>query len=160
MRYLALILLLSGCLGPHVRAPKSDVRFVHSIGWWSYQKDLKINDFRVAILDSRLNLLNSKTLVQIEISGEMKGQGGWHPFIGEVHLSEKVLRQGNFITPSEAEIVVTPIVDVKKDKSYREGSIPFSIKQEIILNSMAWGKNTFTIMCGDMKQSVSVTQDK
>ena len=83
----------------------------------------------------------------------------WRPAITKAHLSEKIVK-GNNRNDSEAEITVTPIIGVEKDKSYDGGKIPFSIKQEIILNSMGWGKNTFVIISGSLKQAITVGQAK
>jgi hypothetical protein len=158
---LLLAAVLAGCLGPHVRSPDSDVPFVYPVGWWSYQDGLQIQSLEVKVLDSRLNLLNHKTLAQITITGEMTVSKtiNWRPSITKAHLSEKIVTVNNR-NDLEAEITVTPIIDVEKDKSYDGGKIPFSIKQEIILNSMGWGKNTFVIVSGGLKQAVTVGQGK
>ena len=135
--------------------------FVYPVGWWSYQDGLQIQNLEVKVLDSRLNLFNSKTLAQITIAGEMTvtKTKTWRPEIIKVHLSEKIIKRINH-NESEAEIIVTPIVGVEKDKSYSGEKIPFSITQETILNSMDWGKNKFVIVCGDLKQIVTVGQAK
>lgn len=155
------VAVLAGCMGPHVRPPDSDVPFVSSVGWWPYQDGLQIQSLEVKALDSRLNLFNSKTLAQIAITGEMtvSKTKGWRPVITKAHLSEKIVKGDNH-NDSEAEITVTPIISVEKDKSYGGGKVPFSIRQEVILNSMGWGKNTFVIVCGDLKQTITVHQAK
>lgn len=83
----------------------------------------------------------------------------WRPAIIKVHLSKKIVKGIN-PNESEAEIIVTPIIGVEKDKSYSGEKIPFHITQEIILNSMGWGKNNFVIVSGDLKQVVTVVQAK
>lgn len=83
----------------------------------------------------------------------------WRSFIESAHVSERVVKSGNF-TNSEAEIQLTPIIKLKKDKSYKGELIKFSIKQELILHSMGWGKNTFLITAQTLKQVVEVQQSK
>ena len=161
-KFVILILLIftfSGC-GPHIRSPRSDVPFTYRIGWWPYQENLQINNIAINILDSRLNLFNSKSLVQISITGHMKNKNGWKPYIEEVHISENVIEQASTNFGSEGEIKITPIIATKKDKSYNGESLPFSITQELIINSMNWGKNLLHVYCGNIKETFSLSQSK
>ncbi|MCC7145134.1 MAG: hypothetical protein IT443_01670 [Phycisphaeraceae bacterium] len=155
---LFLVVCLAGCLGPHIRSPKNSVPFVREIGWWPYQEDLHVQKIEVQVLDSRLSLLNSRTLVAILITGEVKNLEGRRPVIAKMHRSEKVIRSTK--GSSEAEISLTPIVEIKEDKLYDGRVLPFVLRQELILNSMSWGENVFGFSCGDAQQSVTVVQDK
>lgn len=151
-----------GCY-EEVREPKSDVPFVYSVGCWPYQDGLRIQSLEVQILDSRPSVFNAKTLVEIVIRGEMKAASGRRPKITQAHLSERITKiksQEQRSSPPEAEITIMPVVELQSDKSYDGSSISFSIKQEMILNSMAWGENIFVIVCGDETKQISVVQTK
>lgn len=159
---LAISLFLVGCLSvePTVRKPVSDVPFTYQIGWWPYQEYLEVTSLDTKVIDSRLNLFNSKSLISISFHGKMKNQdNGWKPFISSVHISEKVIKRGNFAN-SEAEIQVTPIIETKKDKSYSGENIEFTINQELILHSMGWGKNTFYVTSQNHEETIEVQQSK
>lgn len=172
-----LTLFLLGCQGPEptilcmafggcyeeVREPKSEVPFVYSVGWWPYQEGLRIQSLEVQILDSRPSVFNAETLVAIVIRGEMKAAKGRRPKITQAQLSQKITKiqsEEKRSEPPEAEITIMPIVDIQSDKAYDGSSIPFSIKQEMILNSMTWGDNIFVIVCGDLKKQIRVAQTK
>jgi hypothetical protein len=143
----------------HVRSPKSDVPFIHEIGWWSHQKGLDIKRLQVKPIDSRLGLFNAKTLVSVEIEGKVKGDSKWRPVIAKVHLSERIIKGGQ-ISEGEAEFALTPIVDVKRDESYSGESVPFILKQELILHSMNWGKNLYRFSAGQLSQDFILRQPK
>lgn len=132
---------------------------MHEIGWWPYQERIKVQDVKVDVLDSRLNLFNARTLVAISLSGEMSGTPGRRPVIRQAHVAEKSIKTGNFVEP-EAEIIITPLVGFKKDKTYDGSAIPFSLKQEMILNSMGWGVNRFKIGAGEIVKDIVVFQQK
>jgi hypothetical protein len=154
------LLVLCGCtIGPHVRSPKPDVPFRYELGWWANQDEIVVQNVDIKVLDSRLNVLNDKTLAEILITGEFKPQRkGWRPIIRSVHLSEKAIKKEN--EEAEGEITLTPISGIKKDPSYNGDILPFSVKQEIILPSMNWGKNTFHIVCGGITKVLVVYQKK
>jgi len=153
--------IIASCaiLGSSVRSPDSDVPFTYQIGWWPYQEFLEVTALRTKIVDSRLNLFNAKTLVSINIQGKIRNDNNWKPYIKAVHISEKVVHSGNFAN-SEAEIQVTPIIKTKEDKTYKGEVIEFNINQELIVNSMGWGKNTYIITSQDKKQVIEVQQMK
>jgi hypothetical protein len=153
------LLILCGCsIGPHVRSPRPDVPFIYELGWWANQNEIVVQSIDIKVLDSRLNLFNDKTLVEIVITGEFKPQKkAWRPNIRTVHLSEKAVKGEK---NAEGVITLTPIMGFEKDGSYDGNILPFSVRQEIILNSMNWGANTFHIVCGGIDKILIVSQRK
>jgi len=156
---LVVILTLTGCLGHRVPKPKSDADFTYKIGWWPYQDELTIDSFSVAVVDSKLNLFNSKSLVRLSIVGKIVGSKNWEPRIDNVHISEKVIVGGNF-TNSIAEICITPIVEVEQCEKYNEEIIPFDLTQELVIQSMGWGSNTYKFVCGNVTNELFLRQLK
>ncbi len=146
-------------LGPAVRKPESSVPFIYQIGWWPYQEDMEVTSLKIKLLDSRLNLFNGRSLVSLAISGKMRTDKGWRPYIKSVHISEQVIKGGNF-AGCRREIRVTPLVGVREDNNYNGELLPFVITQELILFSMGWGKNRFTIISQDQNQEIEVIQKK
>jgi hypothetical protein len=51
-----------------------------------------------------------------------------------VHITEKVLKGGNF-KDSEGLIEVTPVIGTKQDQAYRQEVLPFNIRQELVITS-------------------------
>ncbi|MGA1839330.1 MAG: hypothetical protein ACMUIU_01785 [bacterium] len=152
-----LVITFNGC-GPYVRNPRSDVSFTYRIGWWPYQENLEINNMEVKILDSRLNLFNSKSLIQIIITGYMKNRENWRPYVKKAHISENVIKRASI--GAEGEIKITPIIKTKEDKFYKGELLPFCITQELIIHSMNWGENLLHIHCGNIKKTLSLSQMK
>lgn len=165
MRLLAIVLpvILCGCMGHSVRAPKSDVPFVHSIPWWTYQDGLSVTRLEANILDSKLNMMNFKSLVEVVIEGDIHGTKGWRPHVERAHIFERVVRGVSVMDASTewaAEIGITPLIETEKDDSYKAEVIHFRIKQEMLLNSMGWGRNTFSFVSGALQKSLTVVQRK
>ena len=52
-----------GILSNEPRKPKIEIPVTYNIGWWSYQDDLIIDSLKVEIVESELNLFNSKSLL-------------------------------------------------------------------------------------------------
>jgi hypothetical protein len=52
--------------------PKSDVKIVYKIAWWAYQKCLTVDKLETKVLNNKLNLFNSRALVEYSISGNLK----------------------------------------------------------------------------------------
>lgn len=146
-------------LGPVVRQPQSDLPFVFQIGWWPNQQKVRITALDVEILDSRLNLMNSKSLVQIRLYGLLKGDKNWRPVVKLVHMSQHLIDNHEF-SDHAANIVITPIVETYDDNAYLGEEIEFAIKQELILNSLGWGKNTYVIESQNITQSIELQQKK
>ncbi len=152
------IAMLAGCAGGVPKA-ESDVGYVHRVGWWPYQGDLEIQTFEAEVLDADLTPQNFVSLVQLRISGKMKGPLKYRPVINKVHLAEHVVHR-DMEGKSLAEIHVTPVVEVVSDKEYRAELVHFSLTQELNIESMAWGGNDYLVICGPHKQDVHLVQMK
>ena len=116
-----LSLLILGDLLP--REPKNQIEVVTDIGWWAFQKELKIDNFTVKIVESKLNLFNNYSLISYTVKGKLKGNNNWKPYIGNVHISQRFIREYNrdlhpYLDKDtskipEAIIEITPIVMTK-----------------------------------------------
>ena len=153
-------------IGPVVRHPQSDLPFVFQIGWWPNQHKMRITTLNVEALDSRLNLMNSKSLIQIRLDGVMQGEKHWRPVIKLVHMSQHLLNNNEFLISNnefshhEAKIEITPIVETIEDNAYQGEEHKFAIRQEVILNSLGWGKNTYVIKSQNITHAIELQQNK
>jgi hypothetical protein len=140
---------------------KSDVPVIYSLGWWSYQDCLKVESIRTEIVQSRLGLFSSHSLVSWTISGSVSyPKGYWKPFVQKVHLSEKYNKYDPHNRISEGDITITPIVGVIEDSTYRSEEVPFKIRIEEVLQSGSWGENKYVVHCGNITDTLKLFQYK
>lgn len=140
------------------RNPKIEVPVIYNVSWWSYQDDLIIEDFKVNIVESKLNLFNSKSLISYSIKGKIKFDEKWKSYIKEVHISERVNKDS---TQNVNRIIeFTPIVKVKKNKSLNGGIKEFEFKNEHIITSGKWGWNRIKLICGNKEEIIELQQRK
>lgn len=157
-------------LSKEPRDPKIEIPVTYEIGWWSSQDSLIIDSFKVEIVESRLNLFNSKSLLKYTVKGKIFNSKLWEPFIEKIHISERFLRRykGNRIPFAlndtskipEAVIEITPIVKEISNDDYKGEGISFEFENEIKLKSFHWGKNWVRFKCGDKWQDVFLQQSK
>ncbi|AXT59294.1 hypothetical protein D1816_02670 [Aquimarina sp. AD10] len=159
--YFLLPKLLFYSLSTEPRNPKIEITETHSIGWWSKQEALNVNTFEVKIIDSKLNLFNSKSLISYRIKGSLAYKKGWRPFIKEIHLSERFLPQLNDSTENlDAIIEITPIIGADDDESYNGEKIEFDITNEKKMNSFHWGSNRIRFKCLENIDDIMLSQRK
>jgi hypothetical protein len=150
----------TGCLGPKVQRPQSDVPIVHRIGWWAYQDGLSITNFTVEVVDAPLQLFNSKALLRMRVMGTIRFKnGGWRPFIGAVHVGERFDPASTNSVPL-ADFLVTPVVSVMQDRKYSGEELPFDLKVEIQCRTFGWMSNRYRIRCGGFTEYVALNQMK
>lgn len=135
--------------------PRSDVRVVQS-----YPQDIQIADLTAGIVKADLCVLDDRALVRFRIVGTLQhGQAGWRPFIKEVHISE-YLPQGEEDAGSLSEIVLLPVVGVKRDRHYEGESVPFDVKIEHIVHTFQYLENKYVIRCGPLERELLLYRDK
>jgi hypothetical protein len=131
-----------------IPTPKSTVEITHSLGWWAYQRFLGVDSIQTEIIQSRLNLFNSHTLVAWTVRGTLRNPDGlWKPRIEKVHLTERYIDYHPEARISFGEIALTPIVAVTQDSLYHGEPITFSFHVEDVLQSGTWGVNTYCVRC-------------
>lgn len=156
--------------------PKTEIPITHQIGWWANQHLMQIDTFNVTIIKSKLNLMNSRSLLSYTIKGKLKAQGSHMPYIKKIHHSEKMLAEhpnGSFAPARvqdgvvDAEIQLTPIVVLKLHKKTAKKPalqtseyIPFSLSNEFTVNSLHWGENIFRFVCGNFIEEIILWQHK
>lgn len=59
-------------LSTEPRKPKLEIPVTYNIGWWSDQKALIVDSLQIDILESKLNLFNSKSLISYKVGGQLK----------------------------------------------------------------------------------------
>ena len=148
----------NGCLGPHVQKPQSDVPVIADIGSWPYQKDLRIDDLTVTVVDAPLNLFNNKALVRFKLKGRIAYRNGWRPFIIEVQLSQRLA--GAPTTRPYGDFALMPVVGVKQDERYAGEDIEFDVKVEHLIESLDWGSNRYVVVAGDKQAEFTLHQRK
>ncbi|AUC15897.1 hypothetical protein BTO06_12370 [Tenacibaculum sp. SZ-18] len=159
--YFLLPRLLLYSLSSEPRDPKVEITETYSIGWWSKQEALNVDSFEIKIIDSKLNLFNSKSLVSYRIKGNLYYEKGWRPFIKEIHLSERFLTHSNdSINNPEAMIEITPVIGAEDDESYNGEKIEFDITNEKKMNSFHWGNNRIRFKCLEKINDITLSQRK
>lgn len=152
------------------REPKNQIEAVTNIGWWAFQKDLKIDNFTVKIVESKLNLFNNYSWISYTVKGELKGSNQWKPYIGNVHISQRFIREYNrdlhpYLDKDtskipEAIIEITPIVMTKENKSYKGEVIKFNFTNELKIQSFHFGDNWIRFKCDSLQNDILLKQRK
>lgn len=152
------------------RETRNQIEVTNNIGWWAHQQNMKIDSFSVGIIESKLNLFNSISLIKYTIKGELKENNNWKPYIRKVHISERFVRKYNrelhpYLDTDTAKIPeavyeITPIVDVKKDNNYKGESVKFEFTNEMKIESFHWGNNWLRFQCDDFQKDLTIKQRK
>jgi hypothetical protein len=140
------------------RQPKLEIPVTYNIGWWSNQKDLSIESLNIEIVESKLNLFNSKSLISYRISGKLTYDKFWRTFIDEVHISERINNDSSLNCGRIIEI--TPVLNNQENKKPKRVSEKFEFKNEHTITSNRWGINRIKIICGDKEQTIELHQYK
>jgi hypothetical protein len=140
--------------------PKSDVKIVYKIAWWAYQKCLTVDKLETKVLNNKLNLFNSRALVEYSISGNLKYRKGWKPFIKSVFISERWMPPRQNSPGYRGDIQLIPLVGVKQDDNYNEEKTQFTVKVQDYLHSGGWGKNIYYITSQKEKKILELQQLK
>ncbi|MDD4971974.1 MAG: hypothetical protein PHT07_21315 [Paludibacter sp.] len=151
-------ILTFALLSTEPRKPTVEIPVTYNIGWWSDQKALNIDSLQVDIVESRLNLFNSKSLVAYKVSGHLTYKGQWQPKIKEVHISERI----NLDTTLHCDriIEITPVIEDKENKKVNGGTYKFDFKNEHIIKSNHWGINKIKFICGQKEKTIGLQQVK
>lgn len=140
------------------KRPTLVVPVTYNIGWWSQQEALAVNSLSIEVVQSNLNLLNSKSLIAYTVKGSVAYKGNWQPYIAAVHISERLNKDTSL--DCDRIIEITPIVKTKQNKSVDGGSDPFTFRNEHIITSNNWGPNRILFVCGEYKQTIELHQSK
>lgn len=152
--------IVSGCavLGKGPGKAKTQVAVTYKLGWWAKNANLNVESFEVKIIESNLNLFNTTAKVAYTITGTMKANAGWEPYIGSVHVSEHFENSDSI--KQVAVVEVTPIMNTKKNKKQAAGVTRFKVTNEHLVNAYQWGTNTFRFVCGDFITELKLDQKK
>lgn len=134
------------------RKPKLELPVTYNIGWWSGQKALTVDSLHIDIIESKLNLFNSKSLISYRVSGKLNYEGHWQPIIEEVHISERL----NLDTTLRCD----RIIEDKENKNANGGSDKFEFRNEHTITSNHWGINRIKFICGQKEQIIELRQMK
>ncbi|MBK7030028.1 MAG: hypothetical protein IPH45_12810 [Bacteroidales bacterium] len=142
-------------LSTEPRKPVIEVPVTYNIGWWNDQKAFKVDSLKIDIVESRLNLFNSKSLISYKVIGHLENKGY---FINEVHISERI----NLDTTLNCDRVVeiTPVIKDKRITKVNNETNKFEFKNEHIINSNHWGINRIKFICGLKEQTIELHQIK
>ena len=137
--------------------PRNQTEITYNIGWWSHQDGLTIDKFEIKIVDSRLNLFNSRSLISYTIEGTMTDAKNWEPYLEKIHISERFQIDSTMRT---GIIEITPIIGVKEKDDYNGGQIEFKTTNELIIESFHWGNNKLLFKCGNSQKELELKQRK
>lgn len=145
-------------LSTEPRKPKVEIPVTYNIGWWSDQKALTVDSLQIDIIESKLNLFNSKSLISYKVRGKLNYEGHWQPIIEEIHISERL----NLDTTLNYDriIEITPVIEVKENKNSDGGTNKFEFKNEHTISSNHWGINRIKFICGQKEQIIELRQCK
>lgn len=146
---------MQSCFGPG--KAKCEIKEVHKLGWWSKNPNMKIESFEVRVVGNNLNLFNNTAKIAYTVTGTMKSNKGWEPYIGEVHVSEQYEGAD---TNQVSVHTFTPVMHTKSSKKYPGGEKKFSFTNEHTVSSYRWGQNKFRFVCGDFVTEVNLMQNK
>ena len=146
-----------GFLSNEPRKPKIEIPITYNIGWWSYQDNLTIDSLKIEIIESKLNLFNSKSLISYSVYGKIKFDDvHWEPNIEKIHLSERIEKD----SLKNRIIEITPIISVTEKDNQKSGVKKFNFKNEHTIISNGWGNNTIKFICGNKEQIIKLQQRK
>lgn len=145
---------------PEIPEPVSDVPVTYKIGWWSYQEQLKVDSLQTKLIYEKLNLFNSKAVIQYSIEGTISYKNGWRPYIKSVFISERWSRPPANFNGNLADISVIPIIGVESDDDYKGDEIPYSVNVQDYLSSGGWGMNKYIIKSQLQESIVEIRQRK
>ena len=140
------------------RQPKMEIPITYNIGWWANQSDLTIDSLKVDIIESKLNLFTSKSLISYSIRGQIKCKGHWQPKIEEVHISERA--NSDTTQHYDRIIEITPIVKVVDNEKINGRTQNFYFSNEHTITSNHWGLNKIKFICGQKEQIIELHQRK
>jgi len=145
-------------LSAEPRKPILEIPVTYNIGWWSDQKALNIDSLQVDIVESRLSLFNSKSLIAYKVIGRLDYEGQWQPKIKEVHISERINLDPTL--HCDRIIEITPVIEGKENKKVNGGRDKFEFKNEHLITSNHWGINRIKFICGQKEQIIELQQYK
>jgi len=151
-------ILYSKILSNEPRNPRLEIPVTYNIGWWSDQKALYIDSLKIDIIESKLNLFNSKSLVEYKVFGHLKYEGHWRPIIKEVHISERINRDTTL--HCDRIIEITPVIIDKESNNVQGRTDKFEFKNEHTITSNHWGINRIKFICGQMEKTIEIQQFK
>jgi hypothetical protein len=149
--------LISLLLDTQPREPKNQTETTYNIGWWSHQDGLAIDEFDIKIIDSRLSLFNSRSLISYTIQGKMTDRNNWEPYLKKIHISERFVVDS---TSRIGTIELTPVVGVKENDQYNGEQIKFKTTNELLIESFHWGNNKLILKCGQIQKEIELKQRK
>jgi len=151
-------ILSAQILSAEPRMPKLEIPVTYNIGWWTDQKALNVDSLKIDIVESRLNLFNSKSLISYKVIGHLEFKGHWQPLIKEVHISEHI----NLDTTLHCDriIEITPVIEDKQNKNVNGGTDKFKFTNEHKITSNRWGINRIKFVCGQKEQTIELQQFK
>ena len=168
--FLALPSIVGSMFSAEPRSPKLQISETPNIGWWAYQDALTVDTFQVELIESKLNLFNSKSLIRYTVKGRLSYKGHWKPSIKDIHVSQMFLRQydrelhpyldSDTAQTPEALISVTPVIKVTNDEKYNGEELDFEFTNEIKLESFHWGNCWVRFQCGDKWTDLILEQRK
>jgi hypothetical protein len=154
--FAATAFLFSGCVGP--KKAKTEVKEIHKLGWWTKNSNMTIESFEVKVVESNLSLFNTTSKISYTISGTMKSNAGWEPYIGEVHVLEQYEQADSMKQVSVHRF--TPVMHTRKNKKFTGGETKFKFTNEHTVSSYSWGQNRFRFVCGDFVTEIVLHQRK
>jgi len=138
--------------------PRLEIPVTYNIGWWSDQKALSIDSLKIDIVESRLNVFNSKSLIAYKVSGHLKNKGHWQSVIKEVHISERI--NNDTTLHCDRIIEITPVIVDKENNKINGGTAKFEFKNEHTITSNHWGRNRIKFICGQKEKTIELFQFK
>ncbi len=148
------------------RKEKKEKPVVYQLGWWAHQHLLEIHSFDVVVLESKLNLLNNKSLIAYTVKGTLKEGVTGIPFIKYVHHSEQLLKTSDEFTvaiedtTADACISITPVVEIENTSKRAEAPVEFEFTNQYWLQSLRWGNNRLSFICGAIQREITLEQRK
>lgn len=140
------------------RRPKLEIPVTYNIGWWPDNNRLTIDSLKIDIIESNLNLFNSKSLISYKVSMSFDDVANFKPVVYQVHLSERI--NNDTTLNCDRIIEITPVMMLKENKKLKGVTCTFEFKNEYLLSSNQWGSNRIKFICGQQERIIELHQRK
>jgi hypothetical protein len=140
------------------RRARLEIPVTYNIDWWANQEALSVDSLIVEVVESKLNLFNSESLISYHVNGHLNSHGYWQPSIKEIHICERI--NSDTTLHCDRIIEITPIVITKEKNNLNNSIESFQFTNEHSINSNHWGVNRIKFLCGGKEKTIELFQGK
>ena len=141
-----------------VKDAKVEIPITHGICWSSSNDNLVIDSFRIALIESNLNMFYDTSLLSYTVYGHAMSKKNSVIAINQIHIAERL--NNDTAINCDGIIEITPILTLEVAENKKGSNEYFHFTNEIALSSIHFGENIFQFICLNKKQTISLFQNK